>query len=102
MERGAARRGRHRRAHGDDRAARAAGAAGPRIMMDPARYLAFYLAPVAPRAASDIPSTLPPLELRNFYLDEHEVETPPLSLPQLFSAGVECGHTEARAELKRR
>src|SRR5436309_3296957 len=71
-------------------------------MMDPARYLAFYLAPVAPPPAADMPPTVPALELRNFYLDEHEVETPPLSLPQLFSAGVECGHTEARAELKRR
>ena len=68
--------------------------------MEPARYLALYLGPVAPPAQPGPP--LPALELRNWYLDEHEVESPPLSLPQLFSAGVECGHTEARAELKRR
>jgi GT2 family glycosyltransferase/glycosyltransferase involved in cell wall biosynthesis len=68
--------------------------------MEPARYLALYLGPVAPPAQPGPP--LPVLELRNWYLDEHEVESPPLSLPQLFSAGVECGHTEARAELKRR
>jgi len=70
-------------------------------MMEPARYLALYLAPVAPGATGD-DAVLPTLELRHWYLGEGEVETPPLSLPQLFSAGVECGHTEARAELKRR
>jgi GT2 family glycosyltransferase len=70
-------------------------------MMDPARYLAMYLGPVAPPVAQGAP-TLPALELRHWYLDDGEVEAPPLSLPELFSAGVECGHTEARAELKRR
>ena len=45
---------------------------------------------------------MPPLEIRHWYLAEGEVETPPLSLPALFSAAVECGHTEARVELKRR
>jgi len=70
-------------------------------MMEPARYLALYLGPVAPTAPrGDV--VLPALELRHWYLAEGEVEQPPLSLPQLFSAGVECGHTEARAELKRR
>ncbi|HSV16862.1 MAG TPA: glycosyltransferase [Casimicrobiaceae bacterium] len=70
-------------------------------MMEPARYLALYLGPVIspPPAADALP---PPLDLRHWYLGEGEVETPPLSLPQLFSAGVECGHTEARLELKRR
>jgi GT2 family glycosyltransferase/glycosyltransferase involved in cell wall biosynthesis len=70
-------------------------------MMEPARYLALYLAPIAPPAARERVD-LPGLELRHWYLGEGEVEAPPLSLPQLFSAGVECGHTEARAELKRR
>jgi len=70
--------------------------------MDPARYLALYLQPLerdAPRAGA---AQLPPIEIRHWYLAEGEVETPPLSLPALFSAAVECGHTEARAELKRR
>ena len=38
----------------------------------------------------------------HFYLEEGRVETPRLSLPQLYNAGVDCGHTEARFELKRR
>jgi len=69
--------------------------------MDPARYLALYLGPVAPAPAQGA-QTPPALDLRHWYLGEGEVEAPPLSLPELFSAGVECGHTEARAELKRR
>jgi GT2 family glycosyltransferase/glycosyltransferase involved in cell wall biosynthesis len=70
-------------------------------MMEPSRYLALYLARITP-VAPDADVELPSLELRNWYLDEHEVESPPLSLPQLYRAGVECGHTEARLELKRR
>lgn len=70
--------------------------------MEPSRYLALYLAPVGARAAPSGNLALPELELRHWYLDEGEVETPPLSLPELFTAAVECGHTEARAELKRR
>ena len=46
--------------------------------------------------------TLPPLGERNFHLDADRSRSTPLTLPQLFTAGVECGHTEARVELKRR
>ena len=38
--------------------------------------------------------------MSQFYLKEGKVEVVPLSLPQLFTAGVECGHTAARVELK--
>lgn len=69
--------------------------------MDPARYRTLYLAPLpqAPRARR-LPESLPDLSDQHFYLKEGEVEVVPLSLPQLFTAGVECGHTAARAELK--
>jgi len=69
--------------------------------MDPARYRSLYLAPLpaAPRARR-MPDALPPLAEQHFYLKEGEVEVVPLSLPQLFTAGVECGHTAARSELK--
>jgi GT2 family glycosyltransferase len=69
--------------------------------MDPNRYRSLYLAPLpaAPRARR-LPESLPPLADHHFYLKEGEVEVVPLSLPQLFTAGVECGHTAAKAELK--
>ncbi len=69
--------------------------------MDPARYCALYLSrlPAAPRTHS-LPVALPALGEQHFYLGEGEVEVTPLSLPQLYTAGVECGHTAARAELK--
>jgi GT2 family glycosyltransferase len=69
--------------------------------MDPARYRTLYLAPLPAAArAHPLPQALPALGERNFYLREGEVESAPLSLPQLFTAGVECGHTAARLELK--
>src|SRR4051812_34584070 len=69
--------------------------------MDATRYRKLYLAPFAatPRAAA-LPEMLPAFDERHFYLKEGEVEVVPLSLPQLFVAGVECGHTAARGELK--
>src|SRR5262245_55331816 len=69
--------------------------------MDTARYRTLYLGPIAatPRTRA-LPDALPPLDERHFYLREGEVEVVPLSLPQLFVAGVECGHTAARSELK--
>ena len=72
-------------------------------MMDPAQYIARYLAPLlaTPRtrgARADMPA----LDRHYFYLEEGLVEATGLSLPQLYNAGVECGHTEARVELKRR
>ncbi len=69
--------------------------------MDPARYRTLYLAalPPGPRAAAtDV--ALPALAQENFYLAEGAVEIVALPLPQLFVAGVECGHTAARVELK--
>ena len=69
--------------------------------MDIARYRKLYLAPIAsaPRAREAAPP-LPALDERNFYLKEGEVEVVPLSLTELYVAGVECGHTAARGELK--
>ncbi len=69
--------------------------------MDIARYRTLYLAPIAsaPRAREAAPP-LPALDERNFYLKEGEVEVVPLSLTELYVAGVECGHTAARGELK--
>ena len=69
--------------------------------MDAARYRTLYLAPLpaGPRARG-LPDALPAFDDRHFYLKEGEVEVVPLSLPQLFTAGVECGHTAARVELK--
>ena len=71
-------------------------------LMEPARYIALYAAalPAGARPRRALP-TLPPLADRHFHL-AGKVETPVLSLPQLYTAGVECGHTEARLELKRR
>jgi hypothetical protein len=70
--------------------------------MDPAQYVTLYLAPM-PAGTRETRRTynLPKLDDSHFYLAEGQVETPPLSLFQLFSAGVDCGHTEARNELKR-
>ena len=71
--------------------------------MEPARYLSLYLAPLAPGPRPRrAPPPLPTLDQHNFFLAEGEVEAVPLTLPQLFEAGVECGHTQARAELKHR
>ncbi len=69
--------------------------------MDPSRYRLLYLAPLpaAPRARR-VDAPLPTFAEGNFWLEDGEVEAQPLPLPQLFVAGVECGHTAARAELK--
>ena len=69
--------------------------------MDIARYRKLYLAPIEPAPRSrGLPEGLPVLGEGNFYLKEGEVEVVPLSLPELYVAGVECGHTAARGELK--
>ena len=72
--------------------------------MEPARYLALYAAalPAAKPRARRAAGRLPPLGRRNFHLRRGPVDSTPLTLPQLFTAGVECGHTEARVELKHR
>ncbi len=70
--------------------------------MDPAQYVGKYLASLPPGLrGSRSAGNLSALHDRNYYLAEGQVEAPPLSLGQLFSAGVDCGHTEARNELKR-
>ncbi len=73
-------------------------------MMDPTRYLDRYLAPQdAASQPRPGPVDVPDLDPHHFYPEPaHEVETPDLTLAQLYTAGVECGHVEARAELKRR
>ncbi len=73
-------------------------------MIEPARYLDRYLEPLAgrprPRARA---AEIPALDLHHFYPEAaHQIEAPDLTLGQLYTAGVECGHTEAREELKRR
>jgi len=71
--------------------------------MDPKAYVRNYLSRVPPGLRGPRSTgPLPELDDRHYYLAEGHVETPPLSLIQLFSAGVDCGHTEARNELKRR
>jgi GT2 family glycosyltransferase/glycosyltransferase involved in cell wall biosynthesis len=70
-------------------------------MMDPARYLALYLAPLA-EAAPTQRDAVPALEARHWYRDRDVMPADVLSLPALFTAGIECGHAEARRELRRR
>ncbi len=71
--------------------------------MDPAQYVTLYLASLPPGTrGSRSAANPPPLDERHYYLARGQDEAPPLSLAQLFSAGVDCGHTEARNELKRR
>ena len=71
-------------------------------MTDPQRYLAIYLAPLATRVRKrGNPGGPPTLEARHWSMPEARPVAEALSLPQLFSAGVECGNAEARTELKR-
>ena len=97
MERRAARRG--CRAPG----ALAGRLAQRRIMTDPQRYLAIYLAPLATRVRKRVDvAALPPVDERHWSMPEGIRTAPALSLPQLFAAGVEGGNAEARSELERR
>jgi len=69
---------------------------------EPQRYLAIYLKPLPPGSRAVRPlAPVPALEARHCYF-AGDKDAKQYSLPQLFSAGVECGHTEARIELKRR
>ena len=72
-------------------------------MIDPQRYLAIYLAPLppGPRASRQLEHP-PALDPRHCYPPGSDASSRYMSLPQLFTAAVECGHAEARAELKRR
>src|SRR5437660_5702297 len=95
MERRAA-QGRRRR----KRACRSS--AGGGVMTDPQRYIAMYAAPLPTHSRARRPAVPPRLDPRHYYLGDDEPETPPLTLPQLYAAGVGFGHSEARLELKRR
>jgi GT2 family glycosyltransferase len=71
--------------------------------MEPLRYLALYAEALPPALrARRAPPVLPMLVERHFHLSTDAMEAPVLTLPQLYDAGVECGHMEARVELKRR
>ena len=70
-------------------------------MTDPQRYLATYLAPLLTSRRARSAGVPPPIDARHWYLAE-PIGDERVPLPQLFTAGVECGYGEARAELKRR
>jgi GT2 family glycosyltransferase/glycosyltransferase involved in cell wall biosynthesis len=70
--------------------------------MDPSRYAALYLAPLPSGPRAKRTGSMPAFDAHFFHLDEGQVERPPLPLTQLYEAGVQCGHTEARDELGRR
>ena len=73
-------------------------------MTEPDRYLDRYLAPILGAASARARAgEIPALDEHHFYpKPTPPAEAPDLSLRQLYAAGVECGHAEARAELKRR
>jgi len=71
-------------------------------MMEPRDYRDLYLTPIPLGKRVRVQPQIPPLAEENLYLPSDQIESPPLSLSALFTAGVECGHTEARLELKRR
>ena len=72
-------------------------------MTDPQRYLAIYLAPLATRVRKRRdPAALLALDMRHWSMPEGHPVAEALSLPQLFSAGVDGGNAEARSELRRR
>jgi GT2 family glycosyltransferase len=66
-------------------------------------YVGIYLAPIpaGPRQRRSTPESLA-LADRHYFAPSAKAENAELPLQRLFSAGVECGQTEARAELKRR
>ncbi|HEY3179061.1 MAG TPA: glycosyltransferase [Casimicrobiaceae bacterium] len=71
--------------------------------MDTNRYFALYAAAIPAGARPRRPPPkLPPLAERHFGMPLGSAATTEMTLPQLYSVGVECGHTEARRELKRR
>src|SRR5262245_7625666 len=99
---------RARRRSAIERSRAAAGRAQPSdrggAVMDPTLYLERYLEPLGKaqrtrRARAELPA----LAMQHFYPDAQHADAPPdLTLGELYAAGVECGHAEAREELKRR
>src|SRR4029077_11746350 len=68
-----------------------------RIVTEPQRYLAIYLAPLATRVRRRRDTAaLSALDLRHWSRPEGPVAEA-LSLPQLFTAGVDGGNAEARS-----
>jgi len=63
-------------------------------------YRRTYVEPIAPRP-KDGPGT-PLIDPAHYYLPAAEGPARDLSLPELYTAGVECGLRESRVELKRR
>ena len=72
-------------------------------MSNAEKYVALYLAPIAagPRMQRGLPEAHA-LADKHYFPPSTGAEPSELPLQRLFAAGVECGHTEARAELKRR
>jgi GT2 family glycosyltransferase/glycosyltransferase involved in cell wall biosynthesis len=72
-------------------------------MSAPRNYLGLYLAPMptAPRQRKGDTGVLA-LADKHYFAPTAPAERAELPLQRLFTAGVECGQTEARAELKRR
>ncbi len=69
------------------------------------RYLDRYLAPITGGVARPAAALaeITALDAHHFYpAPTRAVDPPDLTLAQLYAAGVECGHAEARSELKRR
>ena len=71
-------------------------------MTDPETYRDRYLAPLPSKRVAPATPGLAPLDARHWYAPGGATETMEHTLGELYAAGVECGHTEARAELKRR
>ena len=71
-------------------------------MTDIDTYRDLYLAPLPARPARGPRVTAPGIDARYCYLEARPTQANELSLSELYNAGVECGHTEARVELKRR
>ena len=70
---------------------------------DPQRYLSIYVAPLAARVRKHVdPAALPLLDRRHWSMPAGQPAAASLSLPRLFTEGVESGNAEARSELKRR
>src|SRR5437660_7395549 len=67
------------------------------------RYIATYLSVLAPGPrAPGRSAAVPALDPERCYLPGGESAPSTLSLGELYRAGIECGHTEARTELVRR
>jgi GT2 family glycosyltransferase/glycosyltransferase involved in cell wall biosynthesis len=72
--------------------------------MDPADYVALYLAPLhaSPGARRPAAAMLPVIPAHHFYFAPTQERARHLPLLELYRAGVECGHLEARVQLRRR